>query len=173
MHFNPYGGPAAQVAAGLANLAEQTAEQQFATVRAHGMSVTEPTPTQARALAKWSARLHAVFAEPDNDVRVDMVNALLAESACRPYITRHDGKPAHIHYSGTHDDALRRICAYTAGGLAHLLCEDGDRMGVCAGEGCATAFVDTSRNGRRRYCSTRCATRTHVAQHRERVGAQQ
>ncbi|TDP96656.1 CGNR zinc finger domain-containing protein [Labedaea rhizosphaerae] len=172
MHFNPYGGPAAQVAVDLANLDEQTAERQFATVRAHGMSVTEPTPRQARALAKWSARLHAVFAEPDNDVRVDMVNALLAESACRPYITRHDGKPAHIHYSGAHDDTLRRICAYTAGGLAHLLCEDGDRMGVCASDGCTTAFVDTSRNGRRRYCSTRCATRVHVAHHRERVGAQ-
>jgi hypothetical protein len=169
VHFNPYGGSAAQVAADLANLAEHTADQQFATVMAHGMSVTRPTPGQARALATWSARLHAVFAEPDHDTRVDMVNALLDESACRPHITRHDGKPAHIHYSGADDDTLVRICAYTAGGLAHLICEDGDRMGVCASEGCGTAFVDTSRNGRRRFCSTRCATRVYVAQHRERA----
>jgi predicted RNA-binding Zn ribbon-like protein len=168
VHFNPYGGAAAQVAAGLANLGEQTAERQLETVRAHGMTVTPLTAPQSRELKTWSARLAAVFAEPGHDRRVELVNDLLAESACRPYISRHDGKPAHLHYSGKNDDTMRRICAYTAGGLAHLLCEDGDRMGRCAREGCGTAFVDTSRNGRRRFCSTRCATRVHVAHHRER-----
>jgi predicted RNA-binding Zn ribbon-like protein len=168
VHFNPYGGAAAQVAADLANLDEQTPARQLETVRAHGMTVHPLTATQSRELASWSARLAAVFAEQNHDVRVDLVNDLLAESACRPYITRHDGKPAHLHYSGKNDDTMRRIRAYTAGGLAHLLCEDSDRMGQCAREDCATVFVDTSRNGRRRFCSTRCATRVHVANHRER-----
>jgi predicted RNA-binding Zn ribbon-like protein len=61
-----------------------------------------------------------------------------------------------------------RVRAYTAGGLAHLLCEDPARAGVCDRPGCDIAFVDTSRNGRRRFCASRCATRVHVADHRQR-----
>jgi predicted RNA-binding Zn ribbon-like protein len=98
-----------------------------------------------------------------------MVNGLLADSACQPYVSRHDGQPAHLHYASEQAGQARRIQAYTAGGLAHLLCEDAGRMGVCAREDCAVVFVDTSRNGRRRYCSTRCATRVHVADHRARA----
>ncbi|MGY4099847.1 CGNR zinc finger domain-containing protein [Nocardia sp. R16R-3T] len=41
-----------------------------------------------------------------------------------------------------------------------------------ARQGCGSVFVDTSRNGRRRFCSTRCSNRVHVAQHRgaDRLG---
>ncbi|WP_218158630.1 CGNR zinc finger domain-containing protein [Streptosporangium canum] len=34
--------------------------------------------------------------------------------------------------------------------------------------GCDVAYVDTSRNGRRRFCSTRCSNRVYVADHRRR-----
>ncbi|GAA5119647.1 CGNR zinc finger domain-containing protein [Pseudonocardia adelaidensis] len=61
---------------------------------------------------------------------------------------------------------MHRIKAYTAGGLAHPLCEDPGRIGRC--DRCGTVFVDTSRNGRRRFCSARCANSTHVADHRKR-----
>ena len=58
--------------------------------------------------------------------------------------------------------------AYTASGLAHAFCQDPGRLGRCDRDGREIVDVDTSRNGRRRYCSTRCANRVYVAEHRER-----
>lgn len=53
--------------------------------------------------------------------------------------------------------------------LAELLRRHGpERMRQCAGAPCRDAFVDTSRNGRRRYCSQRCANRVNAAAHRAR-----
>lgn len=169
MHFNPYGGAAAQVAAGLVNRGPASADELVETLRTHGMSIAALSPAEAVAVGDWAGRLREVFAETDPGLRVDLVNRLLADSACRPYISRHDGKPAHLHYASELADGAERVRAYTAGGIAHLLCEDPARLGLCASEGCSTVFVDTSRNGRRRFCSTRCATRVHVADHRRRA----
>ena len=41
-------------------------------------------------------------------------------------------------------------------------------IGRCQREGCAIAFVDTSRNGTRRFCSVRCANQVNVSNHRVR-----
>lgn len=171
MHFNPYGGAAAQVAAGLVNLGPAPAAKLVETLRADGMSISGLSAGEAVTVREWALRLRQLFAESDPDVRVGLANQLLADSACRPYISRHDGKPAHLHYASKDADRAQRVQAYTAGGLAHLLCEDPARMGVCASEDCEVVFVDTSRNGRRRFCSTRCATRVHVADHRRRTAS--
>lgn len=165
VHFNPYGGPAAQVAADLVNTGP-AGELVDAMVR-NGMSITALTGDEATRIGAWAARLRPVFAATPAE-RVGLVNELLAESACRPYITSHDGKPPHLHYSEEDAGPVGRVRAYTSGGLAHLVCEAPDRLGICGREGCETAYVDTSRNGRRRFCSTRCATRVHVADHRAR-----
>ncbi|MBK1783069.1 CGNR zinc finger domain-containing protein [Prauserella cavernicola] len=168
MEFNPYGGTAARVAAVVVNAIRESADDLVERLQAEDMRLTSLTAEQHGAVAGWAARLGEVFAEPDTGRRVDLVNTLLADSACRPHISRHDAKQPHIHYASEDDDWVRRIQAYTAGGIAHLLCDDPARMGVCGREGCEVVYVDTSRNGRRRFCSTRCATRVHVAQHRER-----
>ncbi|PXY29346.1 hypothetical protein BAY59_17260 [Prauserella coralliicola] len=168
MEFNPYGGTAARVAVVIVNAAGAPSEELVSRLRAEDMRLTSLTTAQARDVAEWAERLRQVFAEPDVGRRVELLNTLLADSACRPHISRHHGKPPHIHYAAEDDGWVRRIQAYTAGGLAHLLCDDPARMGVCAREGCDVVYVDTSRNGRRRFCSTRCATRVHVADHRER-----
>jgi len=62
-----------------------------------------------------------------------------------------------------------RVRALTAGGLAHVI-DDGSgfRLRVCQRAGCETAFLDVSRNGRRRFCSLRCANQVNVANHRLR-----
>ncbi|HVV07730.1 CGNR zinc finger domain-containing protein [Amycolatopsis sp.] len=169
MHFNPYGGSAAQVAAGLVNLQDAAPAELLAMMREAGMSITRLSAAEAADAIAWGRRLRAVFEASDVDTRVGLVNRLLADSACRPYVSRHNGMPAHLHYASEDAGRTERTRAYTAGGLAHLACEDPDRMGVCAREGCGLVFVDTSRNGRRRYCSTRCATRVHVAEHRARI----
>ncbi|MFI9382449.1 CGNR zinc finger domain-containing protein [Kutzneria sp. NPDC052558] len=166
MHFNPYGGSGAQVAAALVNLSEPDAV--LATLRDHGMAVVSMSPDEALAIMAWRERLRSVFAESDVDVRIDLLNRLLADSASAPYISRHDGRPPHLHYHVADGSVVDRVRAYTAGGLAHAVCEDSGRAGVCDRPGCAVVFVDTSRNGRRRFCSTRCATRVYVADHRQR-----
>ena len=52
---------------------------------------------------------------------------------------------------------------------AYLIAEGwGSRLRRCQRESCATAFVDTSRNGTRRFCSVRCANQVNVSNHRVR-----
>ena len=64
---------------------------------------------------------------------------------------------------------VARVKALTAGGLAHMIDGGGgSRLRTCQRAGCGTAFVDTSRNGRRRFCSLTCANQVNVAKHRTR-----
>ncbi|HLU59514.1 MAG TPA: CGNR zinc finger domain-containing protein [Pseudonocardia sp.] len=170
MQFNPYGGTAAQLAAALVNAGPEPVPRRLdAILAAHDYRPTDAVgPAQAAELGRWAQRLGAVFAEPDVTGRVRLVNELLAEVAAPPHISQHDGKPPHFHYAEPDAPLVHRVKAYTAGGLAHALCDDPTRLGRCDRPGCATVFVDTSRNGRRRFCSTRCANQTHVADHRRR-----
>jgi predicted RNA-binding Zn ribbon-like protein len=168
VHFNPYGGPAAQVSAELANLTSEDPIAVADMMHRHGMVRHDLDQRETAELASWGRRLREVFAASDVDVRMNLLNDLLSDAACRPYISRHDGKAAHLHYASKGADPVSRVRAYTAGGLAHLACEEPDRLGVCERDDCPIVYVDTSRNGRRRYCSTRCATRVHVAEHRAR-----
>ncbi len=178
VHFNHYGGTAAQLAAALVNAPATVAGYQ-AVVDEYTQPTSAVSTEHAAALADWADRLRAVFAnpgpdpdraDPDLDRRVDAINALLAVAASRPFVSRHDGLAPHLHYAGVADDIVTRLRARTAAGLAHLLCEDGpDRFGCCRRAGCGAVFVDTSRNGRRRFCSLRCANRVRVAEHRVRT----
>lgn len=164
MHFNPYGGAAAELAARLVN-----ADPRHDLLRLLADSGYKPLGTlnarQTAELRRWIARLDEVFTEPG----VDLLNALLAETTSQPYISTHDGRAPHLHYAREDAPIDERVKAYTAAGLAELFCEDPGRIGRCAREGCDSVFVDTSRNGRRRFCSTRCSNRVHVAEHRART----
>jgi predicted RNA-binding Zn ribbon-like protein len=170
VHFNPYGGLAAELAAALVNLGPKvTAGQVRDLLRAHDYrplgAVSEAEVTGIR---QWSARLAAVFGEPDADRRVELANALLADAAAQPHISRHDGRAPHLHFAREDAPLVDRLRAYTAAGVAHAVCQDGHRLGRCGRADCGVVYVDTSRNGRRRFCSTRCANRVHVADHRSR-----
>ena len=57
-----------------------------------------------------------------------------------------------------------------ATGLAVVLGGDlYDRLGVCTAPRCDRVYVDTSRNGTRRYCSTSCQNRVKTAAFRARL----
>ncbi len=43
-----------------------------------------------------------------------------------------------------------------------------DRLGVCTAPHCDRVYVDTTRNGSRRFCSTACQNRVKAAAFRER-----
>ncbi|MBF6575678.1 CGNR zinc finger domain-containing protein [Nocardia farcinica] len=164
MQFNPYGGMAAALAARLVNAG--TDEDLGAVLAEMDYRPVGPVaPEQEAELRSWIGELAAVFADPT----VERLNALLAATASKPHISTHDGRSPHLHYAEVTAPVDERVKAYTAVGLAVLFCEAPDRIGTCARAGCSAVFVDTSRNGRRRYCSTRCATRVHVAEHRRRT----
>ena len=96
------------------------------------------------------------------------VNALLARVELRPHLTDHDDRGHHLHYEAPTAGLVERVRANTLMGLAVLLCDEHERIGTCDADRCGRAWVDTSRNARRRFCSTACANRTHVAAHRAR-----
>ncbi|HEV2779401.1 MAG TPA: CGNR zinc finger domain-containing protein [Actinophytocola sp.] len=174
MQFNPYGGTAAQLAAALVNAgprAEASTINGILTAYDYRPAYNVD-PAQTRELTRWAQRLRAVFYEPDPNQRVQLINELLTAVAAAPYISQHDGRAPHFHYAEHDAPLVHRIKAYTAAGLAHALCDDPTRIGHCHRPHCPTVFIDTSRNARRRFCTPRCANRTHVAHHRERQQTQ-
>jgi predicted RNA-binding Zn ribbon-like protein len=123
------------------------------------------------ALRLLRDRLLRVFEAVDagrQQEAVQRLNALLVEHPIRPQISGHDDSHWHLHLTEKGDVAAR----YTANavmGLSVLVTQLGvDRLGICAAAGCRRAFVDTSTNRSRRYCSERCATRANVAAYRAR-----
>ncbi|MGW6928659.1 CGNR zinc finger domain-containing protein [Lentzea sp. NPDC054927] len=166
MHFNPYGGAAAELAATLVNA--DTGAHLLDVLKASGYKpLGSLDARQERDVRDWIERLRQVFENPT----VELLNELLAESSTTHYISTHDGRAPHLHYAREDAPTDVRVKAYTAAGMAALFCEDPQRIGKCGRDGCGTVFVDTSRNGRRRFCSTKCANRVAVANHRQRQSA--
>lgn len=116
-------------------------------------------------LRSLAAELAEVFRAADPR---SVVNRLLAAVEVRPHLTDHDDRGHHLHYEAATADLVERVRANTLMGLAVLLCDEHERIGTCEAGRCERAWVDTSRNARRRFCSTACANRTHVAAHRAR-----
>ncbi|MFB7454410.1 CGNR zinc finger domain-containing protein [Streptomyces sp. NPDC056194] len=124
------------------------------------------------------ARLRAVFAAADEGNHtgaVDLLNSLLLEFPVSPQISGHDtldeeGRPRwHMHLADHSSNATTGYAAISAMGLAFHLTEFGaDRLGLCQAPPCRNAYLDTSTNRSRRYCSDRCATRANVAAYRAR-----
>jgi hypothetical protein len=119
-------------------------------------------------LADWSSELRGVFEAERLEHAVELVNGLLGRVTVRPRLVDH-GFGLHVHYALPGAVFVDRVRINTAIGLANLVAEHGiERSGVCAAERCIRVYADTSRNGRRRYCSDTCANRANVAAHRAR-----
>ncbi|WP_367124164.1 ABATE domain-containing protein [Streptomyces phytohabitans] len=123
-------------------------------------------------------RLRAVFgaaSEGDQVRAVDLLNSLLMEFPTSPQISGHEylddeGRPRwHMHLADHAANATAGYAATACMGLAFSLTDLGvDRLGVCQAQPCRNAYLDTSTNRSRRYCSDRCATRANVAAYRAR-----
>jgi predicted RNA-binding Zn ribbon-like protein len=123
-------------------------------------------------------RLRGVFeaADEGDQVRaVDLLNSLMVEYPVSPVISGHDyldeaGRPRwHLHLADNAPTATANFTAVACMGLAIHLTELGaDRLGICQAPPCRNAYLDTSTNRSRRYCSDRCATRANVAAYRAR-----
>lgn len=136
----------------------------------------EVTEAEGAELAEVAARLREVFAAvaaDDIDTAATRVNVLLEESHARPTLQKHDGEPWHLHFHGPGGTMGGEWAAGCATGLAIVLgSEFSDRLGVCTAPHCDRVYVDVSRNGTRRFCSTACQNRVKTAAFRARSKAE-
>ncbi|GLW73936.1 hypothetical protein Kpho02_62340 [Kitasatospora phosalacinea] len=143
----------------------------------HGERPEELTPdafsaTDLRELRDAARRMADLLAEPDPDLAAAALNAVLAEHAVAPRLSRHDGHPWHLHADREDAGWGEWFLASSALALAQLLTEHGRPVwGECAATGCRTLHLGTGTGSPRRYCSPACASRTRVAAHRHRGGA--
>ncbi|MFI5616328.1 CGNR zinc finger domain-containing protein [Streptomyces sp. NPDC051567] len=136
------------------------------------------TDTDVTRFRNVRGRLRAVFEAADNGdhvLAVDLLNSLLMEFPVSPQVSGHEligenGTPDwHIHLADHPSNASAGYAAIASMGLAFHLTEHGpDRLGLCRAAPCRNAYLDTSTNRSRRYCSDRCATRANVAAYRAR-----
>lgn len=106
---------------------------------------------------------------PTDPGRAVLLNEQMAKAAAYPRLVDHDGEGWHLHYRDdgqSMPQVLRSvICVGTA---LHLTTRGMHRLRRCEAAPCSNVVVDTTRNGRQRYCSVRCANRAAVRRHRER-----
>jgi hypothetical protein len=169
VQFNTYTISGVRIAVELIN--NPAAELSFLTSLLSQYRVHQPVVTRAVAgeLQLWAGQLRPVFAATDPHAQAALAGALLVASDCRPRLVSHDDMPHHLHYTPLDAALPARVKALTAAGLAHLIADGGGpRLGCCQRGGCGVVFFDTSRNGRRRFCSVRCANAFNVSSHRAR-----
>lgn len=127
---------------------------------------------EAAELGDFAWALRLVFADVAAgriDQAARQVNGLLAETGARPLLDKHDDEPWHLHFHGATDSLTTGWMAGCATGLAIVLGSDlYGRLGVCTAERCDRVYVDTSKNGTRRFCSTACQNRVKAAAFRAR-----
>ena len=162
-HGRPYRPPAG----------DQRAEAARAALNADGVARDRPvSAAEADELAGVAAELRHVFeavAAGEVDQAAAGVNALLARTGAHPYLDRHDDELWHLHFHGTDDGLATGWAAGCAAGLAVVLGgPEWHRLGVCTAPRCDRVYVDISRNGARRFCSTTCQNRVKAATFRER-----
>jgi predicted RNA-binding Zn ribbon-like protein len=145
-----------------------------AALRSGGTAVRELTADEAAEFAGVAELLRGVFdanAAGEADLAAQRVNELLALTEARPSLDRHDGEGWHLHFRGHGDSLVTGWAAGCATGLAVVVGSSlHGRLGVCSAERCDRVYVDTSRNGSRRFCSTACQNRVKAAAFRAKAG---
>jgi predicted RNA-binding Zn ribbon-like protein len=123
-------------------------------------------------LVTLRAALREVFDATGEDRSRRMVtqlNALLARHPLALSVSGHDDADWHLHVASTVSPVAVEYAAGAVTGLTMAFLDLGaDRFGTCTAAGCTDVFLDTTRNRSRRFCSERCATRSHVAALRSR-----
>lgn len=160
-----------QVGSGAAAVRRQAAQAAEAAIWGRSGALSD---ADAEGLFDLARRLREVFeaaASGDQDEVAQRVNGLLHDYHAAPQLARHDGEPWHLHFQSQEKEAGRAEArgATCATALAIVVGTGGQaRLGVCHAERCDRVFVDTSRNGSKRFCSQSCLSRQKVAAFRAR-----
>jgi len=171
VNFDEY----ARTAVDLVNSQVETVDQLRQLYGSDSWQAGEVNDRDVATLRRGAKRLREIFehgsAGRDNDA-VDALNLLLEAHPVQPRISAHKVDDWHMHVTGRGSSVAAEHMAGAVWGLAVWLCEYGSsRFGVCADDRCGNVYLDTSSNSCRRFCSERCATRSHVAAHRARKRA--
>jgi hypothetical protein len=142
------------------------------------LAVDPPSAAQLRAddvpgFEALAHRLHEVFADlqaGDVDAAAGRLNDLLANHPAQPHLAKEDGR-WRLHHHPVDATLVSMWTSICAEALARMIgAGHGDRLGTCGGTGCGRAFLDVSKNGSRRFCSTTCQNRMKAAAFRQRQG---
>jgi predicted RNA-binding Zn ribbon-like protein len=137
--------------------------------------IREATERDLIALRRGQKRMREVFQDGSAGRESDAVNelnSLLEAYPMQPRIAGAHQSTRHMEVTGRGSSVSAEYLAGAVWGLAVWLVEHGSsRFGVCADQRCGNMYLDTSSYSCRRFCSDRCATRSHVAAHRARKRA--
>lgn len=135
-----------------------------------------PTLADATELAEWAGRLRHVVELVDTrdlDAACTELNQIMRDAGAVPTLARHDNEPWHLHFHSADAEWAVSWAASMATGLAIVLGNAVvERLGLCNAPACDRVYVDVSRNGTRRFCSTACQNRVKAAAFRARKAAE-
>lgn len=135
------------------------------------LSVTAKDLAELRQVATELAGLFN--RQGDVDDWAQQLNAMLAQWASPPHLA-HEGIGWHLHVDRGEDASLAEwFMSSSAMALALLLARSGEPpIRRCGASTCNRSFLQSWSGGERRFCSTTCATRTRVSNHRSRRARQ-
>ncbi len=123
---------------------------------------------ELEAVRQLRPRLRRLW-ELDEDGVVDLVNRMLREAHALPQLVAHDGWGYHLHATPDAAPLAERMAVEAAMALVDVVrSQELERLRSCGADDCADVLVDLSKNRSRRFCSTACANRVHVAAFRAR-----
>jgi predicted RNA-binding Zn ribbon-like protein len=137
---------------------------------ARAVAAERVTLREAEGLAELAAELRPVFGS-HVDRAATTLNGLLARFPATPVLSKEDGE-WRLHQHPVDVGLVAEWAAICGTDLARLLgAGEHGRLGVCEAPACDRVFVDTSKNGSRRFCSTPCQNRVKAATFRHRRAA--
>jgi hypothetical protein len=118
-----------------------------------------------------ATQLHDVFRDLHHhhvDAAANRLNELLAEHPAHPHLAKDDGR-WRVHHHPVDAGLVPMATAVSAEALARMIgAGEGSRLGTCDSDDCDRVFLDASKNGSRRFCSTTCQNRVKAAAFRRR-----
>lgn len=123
---------------------------------------------ERKAVRALRGRLRG-FWEQGEDAVAALVNEMLADGGALPQLVTHGGWGYHLHATPPDAPLVDRMAVEAAMAVVDVVRQgELERLRVCEADGCAQVLVDLSKNRSRRFCSTACGNRTHVAAFRAR-----
>jgi predicted RNA-binding Zn ribbon-like protein len=149
---------------------ERLTESLDIALRAYGETNPNITQTDLDELKLVSGKLFTVFKEQDTVKTAILLNELLQKYAQAPRLSAHANTAWHIHVdSDDHAPWAEWFAASSTFALAILFAEkQRNPGGLCNSETCGRPFIDLGKGGRRKYCSSQCASRERVGAYRKR-----
>jgi predicted RNA-binding Zn ribbon-like protein len=119
-------------------------------------------------LARTLRDVFASLNSEDKDAAAHLLNQLLAKYPATPHLAKEDGQ-WRFHHHPAKLAVLPMWSSICTEGIARVFgMNSAQRLGTCAATRCDNVFIDTSKNGTRRFCSNTCQNRMKTAKFRSR-----